>query len=150
MQSENQITVRPSGYREYSESFKAQALIALDLNDGNVALTARQLNMPRDTLASWSNGVGISQEVLKIQRGVKGPLADEFESTARMYLEHAQKPEIIEKTSGYYAVVGASDAMKSAQLLRGQPTSITESHNQTELNVVLSDALAECIDVTPE
>ncbi len=67
-----------------------------------------------------------------------------------MYLEHAQKPEIIEKTSGYYAVVGSSDAMKSAQLLRGQPTSITES-SSLNLSVLLQSAVnAGVIDIAPD
>jgi transposase-like protein len=103
--------------------------MALELNDGNVSATARQLNIPRDTLNSWRSGIGITENVLRIQRGVKGPLADQFEQTARLYLEHAQKPEIIEKTSGYYAVIAASDSMKSSQLLRGEPTEI---HSMSE------------------
>lgn len=149
--ADTQIVVRPSGYREYTPEFKAQALTALQLNEGNVNLTAKQLGMPPDTLYSWQNGSGITQNVLDIQRGVKGPLADQFEATARMYLEHAQKPDVIEKTSGYYATIGASDAMKSAQLLRGQPTSITETLNRNDLLETLQTVLSErVIDVTPE
>ena len=144
------IAIRPSGIREYSEEFKADALTALELNEGNVRLTARKLGIPDDTLYSWSNGVGISQHVLRLQAGVKGPLADRFEETARLYLEHAQKPEIIARTSGYYAVVGASDAMKSSQLLRNLPTSITLDLNGTDLASVLQGVLGEVIDVTPE
>lgn len=38
----------------YSEQTKAKALIALELNEGNVNKTAIQLNIPEATLRSWS------------------------------------------------------------------------------------------------
>jgi len=146
-------SVQPRIYRDHSEEFKAEALIKLELNEGNVSRTARELNISRHTLYSWSKGTGINSQCLKIQAGVKGPLADEFENTARMYLEHAQKPYVIEKTSGYYAVIGASDAMKSSQLLRGQPTQIMENVERNELTLILQTALSsglgEIVDVEP-
>jgi transposase-like protein len=135
---------------QYPDVFKAQALIKVEANEGNVSKTARELGIPKDTLYDWVNSRGINPDVLEIQAGVKGPMADEFERASRLYLQRAVKPEAIEKTSGYYALLGAGDAMKSAQLLRGQPTSITESVERQELVVILQTALEQVIDVTPE
>lgn len=114
--------------RQYSDSFKAQALIALDLNHGNVKKTARELEIPQDTLYSWHyRRSGIHPEIVEMRDSLKAPIADRFEEAAGMYLDRAMQPGAIKKTSGYYALLGASDAIKSAQLLRGQPTSISGS-----------------------
>lgn len=114
--------------RQYSDSFKAQALISLQLNEGNIRKTASQLDIPWQTLNEWAkHRSGINAETLEIRDGLKAPIADRFEQAAGMYLDRAMQPGAIKKTSGYYALLGASDAIKSAQLLRGQPTSITGS-----------------------
>lgn len=39
--------------RRYSDSERAEALAALAANAGNRAKTARQLGIPRQTLAEW-------------------------------------------------------------------------------------------------
>lgn len=115
---------------QYSDAFKANALIAVKLNEGNVTKTARELGIPWQTLQDWAvKGEGINAAVLEYQRGVKGPLADAFETASRIFLERAMDPEAVGKTSAYYAMLAASDAFKSCQLGRGLPTSITENNN---------------------
>lgn len=37
----------------YSESFKVEAIKKVDENNGNVSSTAKQLNLPMQTLAHW-------------------------------------------------------------------------------------------------
>ena len=144
---------RPSIKTQYSDVFKAQALIALRVNNGNVQGTARKLGIPTDTLNDWANNRGVNQAVLEIQDGVKGPIADEFEKASRLYLQRAIDPEAIAKTSGYYALLGAGDAIKSAQLLRGLPTNISEHIDSQELTVILQSVIAgedQAIDITPD
>jgi hypothetical protein len=119
-----EITSKPK--RQYSDTFKAQALITLDLNAGNIRKTASQLEIPWQTLNEWAKRKsGINAETLEIRDGLKVPIADRFEQAADLYLDRAMKPGAINKTSGYYALLGAGDAMKNAQLLRGLPTSIS-------------------------
>lgn len=42
--------------RRYPDEFRASALATLDANGGNLDRTARQLNVPRKTLAGWAGG----------------------------------------------------------------------------------------------
>ncbi len=38
---------------EYSESFKAEAIIKVKENQGNISQTAKELGIPMNTLANW-------------------------------------------------------------------------------------------------
>jgi hypothetical protein len=66
-------------YRSYTDEEKAFALVALDFNQGNLHRTARELSIPRKTLAEWANGKNQSQEVAK-KRQIQGSnIADKLE-----------------------------------------------------------------------
>lgn len=133
-----------SVYNDYSPEFKAEAILAVQVNNGNVLKTARELGLGESTLRYW-----IEQEtdtVRRIREGRKGELAEQFEHVSRVYIDRALEPEAIAKTSGYYAVIAASDAMKSAQLLRGHPTAITENIERTELTLTLQQSLGQVIE----
>jgi len=114
--------IRPSNYQDYSPQFKADALILLEANGGKVKTTARQLGIADTTLAYWVEKD--CEESREIRAGAKGEIASAFERVARIYLDRAAEPDAVEKTSGYYAVIASESAMKTSQLLRGQPTSI--------------------------
>lgn len=133
-------------YRDYTPEFKADTLLALTINNGNVYKTAKDAGIAQSLLRYWVEQE--TDECRKIREGRKGELAAQFEHVSRIYLDRALEPSAIEKTSGYYAVVAASDAMKSAQLLRGQPTSINVSVN-ADVSDWLSESIADVIDVTP-
>ena len=38
---------------EYSESFKAEAIVKAKENQGNISQTAKELGIPMNTLANW-------------------------------------------------------------------------------------------------
>jgi transposase-like protein len=118
-------SLRPATYQDYSPEFKAQTLIILEANDGAIRKTAREAGISEATLRYWIEQD--NEQTRQIRAGAKGEMADAFERVSRLYLDRAAEPGAIEKTSGYYAVIAASDAIKSAQLLRGQPTSISGS-----------------------
>lgn len=127
-----ELATRPEVYSDYSPEFKAEALLALEVNGNSIRKTAKDLGLAESTLRYW-----IEQEnerVREIREGRRGPLAEQFEHVSRVYIDRALEPDAVAKTSGYYAVIAASDAMKSAQLLRGQPTTITATvDNSKEL-----------------
>jgi transcriptional regulator with PAS, ATPase and Fis domain len=54
--------------RQYSDQEKAFALVALDSNQGNLHRTAKELRMPRKTLAEWAKGKNQSPVVAKIRQ----------------------------------------------------------------------------------
>lgn len=137
--------LRPATYQDYSPEFKAQTLILLEANAGQVRKTAREAGINEATLRYWVEQD--NDETRVIRAGAKGDIADAFERVSRLYLDRAAEPGAIEKTSGYYAVVAASDAIKSAQLLRGQPTSISGSvMNDDERRLRIAELLAKLKD----
>lgn len=64
--------------RQYTDSDKAAALVALEANGGNVKLTARQLGLPRQTLALWAQNKHISADVPNIQHQKRDELLTLF------------------------------------------------------------------------
>lgn len=139
----------PGKYKSFSAEEKAEALCLLESKGGigKIRETARNLGISEGTLRYWIESE--TSEMREIRAGRKGELADQFEHISRVYLDRALEPDAIAKTSGYYAVIAASDAMKSSQLLRGQPTEIVERVDSTKVLLLLADALAPAIDVTP-
>lgn len=144
MSAQPALAERPASYRDYSPEFKADAISLVQANGGNVSKTAKDLGLTESTIRYWIEQETQAQR--EIREGRKGELAEQFEHVSRVYIDRALEPDAIQKTSGYYAVIAASDAMKSAQLLRGQPTSITASIERTELTVLLQSALGVAID----
>jgi transposase-like protein len=126
MSAELAVTDQSSrSYRDYSAEFKAEALLTLTANNNNVYKTAKELSIAQSLLRYWVEQE--TDECRKIREGRKGELAEQFEHLSRVYIDRALEPDAIAKTSGYYAVAAAGDAIKSAQLLRGQPTQIVQT-----------------------
>ncbi len=57
---------RRGNYRQYTDAEKAEALVALEANNGNVKGTARALGIPMQTLDKWSKDIGVNRDVPKI------------------------------------------------------------------------------------
>jgi hypothetical protein len=72
--------------RRYSDEDRASALAALDANDGNLQRTARQVGLPRKTLAEWAKGRA-SPAVAELRHQKKGELADRFDALAHALLD---------------------------------------------------------------
>jgi len=106
--------------RSYSDADKAKALIALDLNGGNVKYTAEQLNLPRKTLATWKDGNHINEDVVSIRHNKTQELANKFEDLANIYINQAVLT--VDKATGTNAITGAGIAVDKMRLLRGEST----------------------------
>jgi hypothetical protein len=132
-------------HADYSEDFKASIVQAVANNNGNVLATSKLFNLPRDTVYYWWRH---SDRYLEVQQPSQGSLADQCEGIARNLAESmgAHDLSIVplhHKASAFGVVV---DRM---QLLRGQPTSITENVDRQELTLILENSL-NAIDVAPE
>jgi transposase-like protein len=142
-----QLEIRRAQYRSYPEETKAALVAAIEANNGNVHATAKLFDVPHDTAYYWWYN---SDRYSEFQKRVgKLSLADGIELIAEK-----AKDSLIEHD---FSIVTARDkaailsvAVDKMQLLRGQPTSITESLDRQELTLVLQSALDEAIDVTPE
>jgi hypothetical protein len=89
-------------------------------------------------------------ELAQLREEKEAALADVFESVTRKYLAHASKDEVVAETRGRDAVFSAAIAADKMQLLRGLPTSITETVERHDVALILQSALSDAIDVTPE
>ena len=112
--------------RRYSDRERAAALVALDLNQGNVYKTARQCGIPRKTLELWTKPESMYHGVADERQDQKEALADMFERIARAYGLHSLDAAVLAKTNGQQAVIGACAATDKMRLLREQPTSIID------------------------
>ena len=133
-----QTLTRPKA--SYSDTEKAKALIALDLNGGNIKRTARELGIPLMTLHSWSKGNSITPDITSIRYGKTQELADKFEELANIYINQAILT--VDSSKGTNAITGAGIAIDKMRLLRGESTqniaihSIAE-HTQRKLNIAI-------------
>lgn len=150
--------------RKYSDSQKANALAVLSANRGNVLRTSRELNIPERTLNDWSHlaenamnpnskrpvSPEYALEIAQLREQKVAELSNVFESVALKYLAHASEDSVVNQTKGRDAVFSAAIATDKMQLLRNQPTSITETVERNEISIILQSALSEAIDVRPD
>lgn len=139
------LAVRSTQYRDYPEELKAAVISAIEANGGQIRPTAKLFNLPYDTVHYWW---AHSERFRQIQPASAQNLADKLENlandTADSLLQHD------------FSIVAARDkaavmavAIDKMQLLRGQPTEIVERVDSTKVLLLLADALAPAIDVTP-
>jgi hypothetical protein len=110
--------------RRYSDDERAAALAALAANGGNVPLTARQLDIPEQTLRNWTAGRR-HPEASQMGDEKRPPLADAFEALAGKLLDGITPAKITE-TGVKDLTTSAAIAVDKMRLLREQPTSISD------------------------
>lgn len=141
---------RVKPYRDYPEELKASIIAAVHANGGNVLATSKLFNIPRDTVNYWWKH---SDRFVDLQQPSAKNLADKLESIAHDTADSLADHDLSLVTARDKASV-ISVMVDKMQLLRGQPTNITESVERQELTVILQSALSsgmeDVIDVTPE
>jgi hypothetical protein len=115
----------PTKRRQYSDQEKADALVALQLNNGMLGLTSEQTGIPVPTLYCWSIGRGISPAVVQLQRIKKEEVAGELDHVALMGSRLAS--EKVVSASFKDTMIGVGIAIEKAALLRGEATQRTEN-----------------------
>jgi transposase-like protein len=123
--------------RTYSDSQRAKALATLDLNEGNLAKTSRDMDIPYTTLLDWRDGKH-NEEVTELRDREKQDLASRFEQLAHLYISRAT--DTVEHAKGTQAIVGAATATDKMRLLREQPTSITAQQNIEPIALAIQSA----------
>ena len=137
------VPVERPKQRTYSDADKAKALIALDLNGGNVKYTAEQLNIPRITLHSWKEGEYLNDDVLAIRNNKTKDLADKFESLAHLYI--GQAIQTVDSAKGTNAITGAAVAVDKMRLLRDQSTA-NINVNDSAINTLIAKGIVASIE----
>lgn len=124
---------RARTYRDYPEDLKAAVINAIEANGGNVLATSRLFNLPRDTVNYWWHN---SERFVGIQQASGECLADKLEHIAHSYADSlAAHDQSLVTARDKASIIGTT--IDKMQLLRGQPTSITESHT-VETEIILS------------
>ena len=144
-------TKKQRNRRVYSDREKAEALAIYDAC-GNLSETSRNTGIPDATLSDWISGKrGVSSPDLPKLRNEKGQnLSDSFERIA-VEACHVAQARLTGKQANEipfnHLMTGAGIAVDKMQLLRGQPTTITESVDRNELTVILQRALSSALDL---
>lgn len=137
-------TESPRVVRSYSPEERANALALYD-NLGNLEQVSNTLGIAKSTLHGWLH----DPANISILRTVKGQeLAQKFENAANLFLDLAVKKS--KKAEFNHLMTGAGIAIDKMQLLRGLPTDISANIEKVELTVILQNALADIVDVTPD
>lgn len=111
--------------REYTDAERAEALAALASNGGNISRTAAQLKIPRMTLSTWAGkGDDVSDELAALKERAQGNLASALEGVAWRLV--GVMPEKLEAASLRDVATALGITVDKIQLLRGEPTAITE------------------------
>jgi len=112
------------GKRQYSDREKASALAALDANGGNVNQTARQLAIPRKTLALWASSRHLSADVADIRHEKRKELGERLEDLAHTLVDLL--PDKLPSASVRDLAGALIVAVDKMQLLKGAPTAISK------------------------
>lgn len=117
--------------RRYSDEERANALAALAANGGNVEKTARELTIPETTLRQWANG-HCHPEATQLSERKKGPLSDHLETVAYALAGDLSDPERRKNAKFSEVAVAFGIVVDKMQVLRGQPSSISETLSDHE------------------
>jgi hypothetical protein len=110
--------------RRWTDEDKATALAACEANDGNVLLTAKQLDIPKSTLYEWVNSRGVPETIPELRKEKKNQLADELETVA--YQLTAALVGKIDDASLQQTATSLGIVIDKMNRLRGEPTEISD------------------------
>ena len=133
--------------RSYSDDDKAKALVMLQTNQGNIARTAKQLELPRSTLTAWAKGEkGVSGVTAELIAEKTSEVIEKLDRNIDLYLEAAQDPQKIAKASLKDINLSLAIAVDKRQLLSNKPTSISQTSRSDEERLLASikQVIAEC------
>jgi transposase-like protein len=139
--------------RSYTAEDKANALVAIKANAGNIYRTSRETGIPRQTLMEWAiNERGITDEVTQIQHEKEADHVDLYRRVTEAYLNHALDPAVVQSASGVEAVKSAAIATDKRNLLLNLPTEIVESRtiDSRQVLVLLQQTIGINVTETAE
>ena len=111
--------------RRYSDTEKAAALLAVEMNDGNVWRASLEVGIPAPTIREWFRGQ-IHSEITEIRNGTRVELADRCEALAHEMADSL--PQKIEEATLLQTTTAMAITIDKMRLLREQPTTISQSH----------------------
>lgn len=127
----------------YTDKEKAEALAIVDMQGGNVNAAARLTGVPQSTLERWASGERVNQNVEALRISERKPLSDLIEDLAYDIVDAVKTNGSLKRSNARDLLISLGIAVDKIQLLRGQPTSITE-------NLLSDEARAERVAILLE
>lgn len=114
--------------KTYSSEEKAEALLALEANDGNVAATSMEMGIPYRTLYKWAHGKGVHPEVAVLVKEKRLPLVDRLEQLIQLIAEGMDDPTKVAAATLNQLSVAMGVLIDKVRLLKGEAPSGTPGH----------------------
>jgi transposase-like protein len=110
--------------RRYTDEERANAVLAVIANNGNVARTAMELGIPWSTVDNWVKAER-HPEAIEMANRRKPSLADKLEGIASLLAEGLDDPKKIARAPLNTVAVTLGIVIDKMRLLRWQPNEIT-------------------------
>lgn len=141
-----EMKIRPR--RRYTDQERAEAMLVLTANGGNLSATAIDTGIPYHTLRHWAAGDRHPEAVQMAQEKML-PLADRLEEVASLLAEGMDDPLRIHKAPLNQIAVALGIVIDKIRVLRGQTTGaasgvvaeIMDPNTPTERLVVMAARL---------
>ena len=104
--------------RRYSDQERAEAMLVLTANGGNLSATALDTGIPYHTLRHWAAG-DRHPEAIQMAKEKMQPLADRLDEIASLLAEGMDDPEKIRKAPLNQIAVALGILIDKVQILRG-------------------------------
>lgn len=139
--------------RVYSDIERAKALALFDMC-GSLTETANKTGIPDSTLSQWIRGQSLNKNphLPKLRNDIGQSLANNFDEIAFEVASVALRKlrsKGADKIPFGQLMQGGGVAVDKSQLLKGLPTSITETVERQDMTIILQSALSDAIDITP-
>ena len=126
---------------KYTDEQKAEALVLLDANNGNMKKTAAMLGIPRATLQTWAKGSTITPEIEAQRQEKRIKLADRLLDIAHLLVDAI--PEKIKSANLQSSTIALGIVVEKAELLLGEPTARQEISGAHGEPLVKLDGLSD-------
>jgi hypothetical protein len=135
--------MNPHTPKTYTPEDKAAALATLTACGGNISQASRTLGIPRKTLQQWRKGRDVAGLTADMQSFANMELSDKLDAVAHKLADAI--PGKIEKAPLNHITTSLGIAIDKRNLLKGQPTSITERRSEKDhYETAVAQLIAEC------
>jgi len=135
--------------RTYSDEVKAATLATLEMNEGNVKRTVRDvadlyaMNIPESTVRAWNRGRGVRAVPGALVRLKKTDIIAGLEKVLGIVLEAASDERKAQATGFKDLMTSAGIIVDKLLLLRGEATEISESRTGKTIRIDWGDGTTD-------
>lgn len=120
--------------KKYSVEDRARVLAVLQANNNNMLRTSRDTGIPRKTIIDWKAGRNKdTPQVLELVPAAAQDLASKLDKIAEILSDHITDPDKLAKANVQQIATSFAIVVDKRNLLRGQPTSISEHRSDKQV-----------------